>query len=141
MRYDLHFLNDYCSELGLQSQADEVSLMVDLGEGSILVFTNDQREGDSRIGFLDGSWHFHGATLTFADPRGHYVELDHLAILDGLAHGTVLICSRLVAGAIDDRWLVHAEFNDEFGLLNPTENLVIRRAECHHLPPTTKFYK
>ena len=130
MRHDLRFLYDFCIELGLQAKCCESSILVDLGGGAILSFLNDKRDEDCLVGFLDGSWHFHSATLTFNDPRGHYTELDYLALLEGLASGAVLVCTRLTAGAVDDRWLIHSEFNDEFRLLEPKDQLMVQRAFC-----------
>jgi hypothetical protein len=124
MRHDLPFLCDYAVELGFSAEIDSTSLLIDLGEGARLSFVNAERDEDCLIGFVDAPWHFHGATLTFADPRGHYAELDHLALLDGLARGAVLICTRLLAGEVNDRWLSHAEFS----FLGPADHLLVRRA-------------
>lgn len=128
MRYDLAFLHDFAVELGFRAQTDDTSLLIDLGEGAVLSFVNAERDQDCLIGFVGSPWHFHGAILTFFDPRGHYVELDHLALLEGLARGAVLICTRSMSDEVHDRWLTHVEFNDEFRFLEATEHLLVRRA-------------
>lgn len=132
MRYDLPLLNDFCVELGFQTLYSEVSLSVDLGERATLVFVNGKADVDCLVGFADGTWHFHGPTLTFSDPRGHYIELDLLAILEGLASGAVLVCTRVTGNVVDDRWLTHADFNDEFRFLEPADHLLVRRAVSAH---------
>jgi hypothetical protein len=45
-----------------------------------------------------------------------------------LKEGKVLLCERVVAGQVTDRWLIHSVFNDEFAALEPDERLVVRRA-------------
>ena len=134
MRYDLPFLHDFAVELGFGVERDGTSLLIDLGEGAVLSFVNAERDEDCLIGFVDAPWHFHGATLAFSDPRGHYVELDQLTLLEGLARGSVLICSRIVSGVVDDRWLSHAEFNDEFRYLEVADHLLVRRAALPETP-------
>lgn len=128
MRYDLAFLNEYCLELGLNAELVEDSLHIDLGEGAILMFVNAEQDVDCLVGFLETPWHFHGEALIFADPRGHYVELDQTDLIAGLVSVEVLICTRLPRGAVADRWLMHREYNDEFDSLEHNGSLLIRRA-------------
>jgi hypothetical protein len=132
MHYDLELLGEFCRECGLaMRQPDESTLEVFLGDGAILCFRNAEREEDCLVGFSDTPWHAHG-DLMFADARGHAVELGPLDILSGLSAGEVLLCERDLQGAIVDRWLVHRQYNDEFGHLDHGERIIVRRAACSH---------
>lgn len=137
MRYDLDILFDYCRETGLRARmADDGTLEVVLGDSAVLCFQNFENEDDCQMGFLDTSWHCHG-DLMFSDPRGHYVELDPLNILEGLSTGDVLVCEQLIGGSLADRWLIHKNYNDEFGHLRLGEQLVVRRAPVTVEQPTS----
>lgn len=128
MRYDLDILNEYCREIGLAARiADQSHFEVFLGNGAVLCFQNAEREQDCLMGLLDTPWHTHD-DLMFADPRGHFIELDPLNLLSGLMAGTVLVCERRLEGKLVDRWLVHSEYNDEFRYLEPGEEIIVRRA-------------
>jgi hypothetical protein len=128
MRYDLNFLSEYCREIGLVARiADPSALEVFLGNGAVLCFRNSECEEDCLMGFFGTPWHTHG-DLMFADPRGHYIEMDPLNLLSGLRNGTVLVCEQHVDQTLADRWLTHSEYNDEFRHLGPREWIIVRRA-------------
>jgi hypothetical protein len=130
MVYDLNFLNEYCREIGLVARTvDRFALEIAVGNGAVLCFQNAERERDCLMGFLGTPWHTHG-DLTFVDPRGHYIELDTLNLLNGLRDGTVLVCERHVDGKLADRWLIHSGYNDEFRYLDPDVSIIVRRANA-----------
>ncbi len=128
MRYDLEMVTQLCREIGFSTRLDgDQRVDVDLCQGAVLSFVNDELEEDCLIGFLDGPWHVHG-DLMFVDGRGNYVECDYLNLLTSMNEGLVLICEREVAGRVVDRWLVHSEYNDEFRQLEESERIIVRRA-------------
>lgn len=130
MRYDLDLLNEYCREIGLDAaMPDRSSLQISLGDGAILCFLNAERDDDCLMGFAGTPWHAHGP-LMFCDAGGRYVELEPLDLLSGLCDGTVLIGTLELESKLVDRWLVHKEFNDEFGHLEPGERIIVRRARA-----------
>ena len=101
---------------------------IDLGDSGLLCFQNAEQERDSLIGFRGTPWHTHD-DLTFVDGRGHYVELDYIDLLTGLAEGKVLICERLREGKLMDRWLIHRDYNDVFKYMETGEQIIARRAQ------------
>ena len=128
MRYDLNLLNEFCYEIAVPAQiTDGTRLEVPVGGGAVLCFQNAEREEDCLLGFIDTPWHTHG-DLIFADPRGHYIELDSMSLLSGLKEGRVLVCEQQIAGQVTDRWLIHSEYNDEFRYIQPGERIVVRSA-------------
>lgn len=128
MHYDLKMICELCEELGLAARLhDERCAEIDLGDSGLLCFQNAEQERDSLIGFRGTPWHTHG-DLTFVDGRGHYVELDYLDLLTGLAEGNVLVCERLQDGKLMDRWLIHRDYNNEFKYMEPGEQIIARRA-------------
>ena len=132
MRYDLDFLEAFCSEIGLPALRPGGDVLdVNLGGGAILTFRNAEQDVDCLIGFSGTPWHAHGG-LSFNDPRGHFIDVDVLGLLTGLKDGNVLICERYLHGRLIDRHLIHSDVNDEFRDMLEGEQLVIRRA---HVAP------
>jgi hypothetical protein len=128
MRYDLNLICQLCRETGMWVRMDaDQRVEVDLGQGAVLCFQNAEREEDCLIGFLGMPWHTHD-DLMFTDARGNYVELGYLDLVIGLKEGRVLVCEREVEGRTVDRWLTHAQYNDEFKYLQQGERIVVRRA-------------
>ncbi|MCZ8185510.1 MAG: hypothetical protein O9308_03950 [Beijerinckiaceae bacterium] len=128
MRYDLEMITQLCREIGLLAwRVDDQRVDVDLCQGAVLSFINDELEDDCRIGFLDTPWHVHG-DLMFLDRLGYRLECDYLNLLTSMKEGRVLICEREVDGQVVDRWLAHSEYNDEFGDFEEGERIIVRRA-------------
>jgi hypothetical protein len=128
MRYDLAMLSEYCLEIGLDAaMPDEATLQISLGDDTVLCFRNDDRDYDCLMGFAGTPWHAHGE-LMFCDSGGRYIQLDPLGVLGGLRDGSVLICTLELENKLVDRWLVHKEYNDEFGHLEPGERIIVCRA-------------
>lgn len=127
MNYDLEMIKELCRELGLRvvtRSADRVA--VDLEEGPVLIFVNAEEQEDSRVGFEGMSWHYHGK-LICTDRHGNYIELGYLDVLTGLVDGKVLLCELWGEGKLQDCWLVHRDFIDEFGYLRAGEEVRVRR--------------
>lgn len=87
----------------------------DLGGDAILCFSNGALEQDCLIEFKDSSgtwtpWHHHDEFLA-TDRQGYFIELNYLDLLTGLKEGKVLVCERWKSGLLEDRWLIHSEFN------------------------------
>jgi hypothetical protein len=127
MQYDLDMVRDLCDELGLQRTSvsgDPVQIQV--AEGAELVLQN-LPDDDSLIGFSDTGWHSHG-DLMFADARGYYVELTYLDVLTGLADGSVLICELWRPDGLEDRWLTHKDFANDFQYMQAGDEIRVRPA-------------
>lgn len=126
MRYDLELVFELCHELGLRAERrDQNEVAVDLGPEATLLALNAEAEFDCRIGFELGDWHFHDQ-LCCADGHGHFIELDPLSVLSGLADGSVLVCERRVEGKLLEQSLVYRDFVDEFGAMTPGEEVRCR---------------
>ena len=114
MRYDLGLGLQLCQEIGLRSDLSiSNTLAIELAEGVRLLFQNAEHADDCLVGFDGTPSHTHG-DFTFVDGRGHYVEMDYLDVIAGLADGRILVCERSKLGAIVDRWLIHRDYNNEF---------------------------
>jgi hypothetical protein len=114
MRYDPDHVLRCCEEIGLRGDLlSPNALVIELAEGVRLIFQNLEPDDDCVVGFEGTPSHTHGA-FTFVDGRGHYVEMDYLEVIAGLADGRILVCERSKLGAIVDRWLIHRDYNDEF---------------------------
>lgn len=86
-----------------------------MGGDAILCFSNGALEQDCLIEFKDSSgtwtpWHHHDEFLA-TDRQGYFIELNYLDLLTGLKEGKVLVCERWKSGLLEDRWLIHSEFN------------------------------
>jgi hypothetical protein len=128
VRYDLKLIHELCGELGLRSRiVSDESVEVDLGGDAILCFCNAALEKDCLIEFRDTPWHQHDDFLP-TDCRGHYLVLDYLDLLTGLKEGKVLVCERWKSGLLEDRWLIHSEFNCECRYIRQGEELRVWRA-------------
>jgi hypothetical protein len=126
MRFDLAMVCELCDEVGLhcvRRSSDEVA--VHLESGVTLLFQNAPNEDDCLVGFEGAQWHTHDG-LRCSDRHGFYIELSYLDLVSGLADGTVLVCELRVRGALADRWLVHADFVDEFRHLQDGDEIRIR---------------
>jgi hypothetical protein len=127
MRYDFDLICQLCGELGLSAHLrDERCVEVDLGPSGLLCFQNAEDDKHCLIGFRGTPWHTHD-DLTFVDGRGHYIELDYLDLLTGLADGRVLVCERLQEGKLLDRWPIHRGYNDVFKYMDAGEQITVRR--------------
>ena len=128
MHYDLDVISELCQEIGFPVHREACKCVeIDLGQDAILCFQNAKNEGDSLIGFAGMPWHTHD-DLMFTDNHGNYINLDYLDVLVGLKDGKVLICEQEVGGRTVDRWLAHADCNDELTYLHEGERVIIRRA-------------
>jgi hypothetical protein len=63
----------------------------------------------------------------FSDAQGNYCERNYLEVVAGLAKGEILICELWSRGQLADRWLMHRDYNDEFGHLASGEELKVIR--------------
>lgn len=112
MLYDLQLIKELCDELGLIAIPSDTRLEIQLGERAILFFENFEDEQDGIMAFEGTPWHTHG-DIMFADSCGLYIEWNCLDVVAGLKDGSVLVCELWRNGDLQDRWLIHREFNDE----------------------------
>jgi hypothetical protein len=127
MRYDFNMICELCNEIGLPARMhDEQCVEVDLGPSGLLCFQNAEDDEDCLIGFRETPWHTHD-DLTFVNGRGHYIELNYLDLLTGLADGQVLVCERRQDGKLLDRWPIHRDYNDLFKYMDAGEQITVRR--------------
>jgi len=127
MRYDLDLANVVCSEQGFPIVQARDRLEVSLSKDAVLCIQNCEREEDCLIGFKDTPWHTHNDFM-FVDPRGRYTEMSYLDVLAGLGDGSILVCELRSLGAIEDRWLIHREYNDEYTNMQLSDQIVVFRA-------------
>jgi hypothetical protein len=129
MAYDLGLVETLFEGVKVLSFAKTSDVLeVELAPGVFLCFVNAKDDNESLIGFKGTPWHFHG-DICFADNHGNAVEMSYGDIILGLAEGKVLICERLVNGAVIDRHLTHADFADEFRFMESGEELRVKRLE------------
>ena len=136
--YDLDLVHEKCNEVGLSSELIEPNtLAVDLTGGVTLRFVNNVTthfldgpavDDDALIDMGDEtSWHTHGHEFQFADPRGHYISMDYLDLVAGIASGEILIAELWNKDNLKDRWLIHKDYNDEFDYLETDDEIRVRR--------------
>ena len=125
MQYDLASILELCGELDLSATKlndDEVEIY--LADDITLCIQNIEND-DCLIGFKGAPWHMHG-DARFTDQRGYYIDVQYLDILIGLKSGLVLVCELWEGEKLVDRYLTHADYNDEFRFLTSKERLVVR---------------
>jgi hypothetical protein len=99
MRYDLDLVLRYCEEIGLHSELSTPNaLAIELAEDVRLIFQNAEHDDDCLVGFNGTPSHTHG-DFTFVDGRGHYVEMDYLDVIAGLADGRIRFYPRRCVGS------------------------------------------
>lgn len=126
MPYDFDLIVESCKELGWRTSIRTKDVLeVELEPSVILCFVNSEKEKDCLVGFAGTPWHTHGAFL-FGNSEST-LEMDYVDVLLALAKGEVVICERLIEGAVKDRWLVHSKYNDELEYLDKGEEIRIRR--------------
>ncbi len=124
MLYDLQAIHETCCRLKLTAVIKPDTLEVHLGKERFLDFKNDGE--DSRLEFRDMPWHTHG-DIMFANCEGAYVQLDGIAIIEGICAGKILVCERWYNNACSDCWLVHSDYNDALREVESGEELRIWR--------------
>ena len=126
MPYDFDFISESCKELGWQTSTHAKDVLkVELEPSVILCFVNSEKEKDCLVGFEGTPWHTHG-TFLFGDSEST-LEMDYVDVLLALSKGEVVICERLIAGQVKDRWLAHSKYNDELEDLEKGQEIRIRR--------------
>jgi len=127
MRYDLKTAHTRCSELGLTSaiQAGD-RLEIAVAPGIALCLQNSETDQDCLLGFEGTPWHTHD-DLMFSDSHGNFVEMSYLEMLACLADGRLLVCELWKNEAVNDRWLIHRDCNDEFKHMEPGEEIRVFR--------------
>lgn len=127
MIYDLNLLSEMCNEMGYNNiSLTKDSLIIKLASDIELFFINQINDNDCIVGFNDTPWHTHGDVM-FSDKKGYHIEMDALNIIQGLKTGSVLICEEFINNKLQDRYLVHNEFIDEFRFMDPGEEKRIKR--------------
>lgn len=128
MSYDLKEIHKRCIELGISSELQlPQKLSVFVGDDVVLSFENSEQEEDCLVGFKGTSWHVHDEFM-FVGREGRYIELDSLNLISGLADGSVLICELWKESSLNDRWLIHRDFNDEYKYMEVGEEIRVWRA-------------
>jgi hypothetical protein len=128
MHFNLQELLQHCRILGLSAQLESAdTLVLSPQHGIRLILSNIENE-DSIVGFEGTPWHTHDQFI-FSGQEGRYIELQWHEVLSGLAKGSILICELWQAGALQDRWLIHKDFSDEFQYMEPGEEIRVWRAE------------
>jgi hypothetical protein len=134
MRYDMRLIHKLCGELDLRSRmVRDDCLEIDLGSNAVLCFVNSENEKDCLVGFKGTPWHAHG-DFVFTDHRGQFTQLNYLDVLTGLREGRVLVCELWRSASLADRWLVHAEFNDELDYMQESDEIRIWKAPRYGRP-------
>ena len=128
MEYDLDFMLEFSNEQGLKARrASEKEISIQLQDGILLSFYNSGTEDGCMMGFPDMAWHVHD-NIMFSRKDGHYIELDYLEVIEGLAKRKVLIMEELKAGKVVERSLVHAEYFDECWEMQNDEEFRVKPA-------------
>jgi hypothetical protein len=102
MHLDLAALQQVAAELGFTVEVRSGELVVVVTVDARLVFSN-LPDDDVALGFHGMSWHAH-PPFTFLVEHG-FVEYDAATLLDGLAHGELLVVELHAPGGVIDRWL------------------------------------
>lgn len=127
MRYDLPLLVEYCAQQGIPHNRPSNHLVeIQLKEGVLLCFQNEEDADDCAVGFRGTSWHTHGDFM-FVGNTGEYIEMTYLDTVHGLFDGTVLVCDLWDSGRLVDRWVTHTKYNDDLRYIQPNEELRILR--------------
>ena len=129
MHYDVFEIERLAERLGFPCEVDSAGLLarVTLKSHAVLCFQNSTNGEDCRIEFEGTPWHSHDQ-LMFAGPTGLCVEIGPLELLPFLAEGRLLIMEQWLDGALADRSLIHADFNDELKHVGKGEELRVSRA-------------
>lgn len=128
MPYDLYLVHELCQEVGLNSIVRSSNeLAIELEKAVVLLLVNSAKEADCLITFEgNDKWHTHDDFM-FADHRGYYREMNYFDVVAGIPGGEILIAELWRNNQLDDRWLVHKDFVDEFRFLDKGEEIRIRR--------------
>lgn len=130
MVYDLPLIQSLCLRLGLSKVSlGENTLNVELAPSITLCVVNSKTPDDSLIGFLGTPWHNHG-DFSFSRRDGHYLDSPYAEVIMGLGDGTILISERWVGGKLQDRWLSHRDYLDDFRYMEYSEEMRIIRIAC-----------
>ena len=63
----------------------------------------------------------------FSDARGYYKEMTYFDVIAGIPTGEILIAESWRNTQLEDRWLVHRDYIDEFRYLDEGDEIRIRR--------------
>lgn len=127
MRYDLPLLVEYCAQQGIpHKQPSDHLVEIQLKEGVLLCFQNEEDADDCAVGFRGTPWHTHGDFM-FSGNTGEYIEVNYLDALQALFDGVVLVCDLWDSGKLVDRWVTHPKYNDDIRHLQPNEELRVWR--------------
>ncbi len=128
MPYDLILVHELCQEIGLNSAIRSSNeLAIELENDVVLLIVNSEKEADCLITFEgNAKWHTHD-DFVFSDPRGYYKEMTYFDVVAGIPNGEILIAEVWRDNQLDDRWLAHKDYVDEFRFLEEGEEVRIRR--------------
>jgi len=125
VQYDLAIILELCDELELSTnRLNNEEIEIVLANDLTLCVQNIEND-DCLIGFKGTPWHMHGDAM-FSGQRGYNIEIQYLDIFIGLNSGHILICELWENELLVDRYLTHAEYNDEFRFLTSGQKLVVR---------------
>ncbi len=127
MQYDLNLIDDLCKEIGLPSEYRSANkIAITLAAGVVLLVENSANEADCLITF-DGNdkWHTHDEFLFYAN--GKQIERTYFDVIAGIPSGEILVAELWNNGQLEDRWLVHKDFVDEFQNMEKGDEIRIRR--------------
>ena len=128
MPYDLELIHELCQEIGLHSVArSSEELAIELEDEVVLLIVNSANENDCLITF-DGNdkWHTHDDFM-FSDAHGYNTEMTYFDVIAGIPTGEILVAELWKNGRLDDRWLVHRDFVDEFRYMDEGDEIRVRR--------------
>jgi hypothetical protein len=125
--YDLGSLRVLCEALPAHAVVvAPTSIEAEVAPGAVLCFLNLDPPEDSLIGFKGTPWHVHGGFM-FSGRDGQYIEMTAEEALSGLADGSVLICERWLNDHLQDRWLDHRDYLDDFRYMEQGEQIRVTR--------------
>lgn len=125
MRYDLKLIEAVCEEVGLHgAYRTPETFAIELADGIVLCFHNDESEKDCLVEFEGTPWHTHG-DFVFSG-HGYSLEMSYLDVVAGIGDGRILICEYWKSALLVDRWLVHRDYVDEFRYMEEGDDIRIR---------------
>jgi len=127
MAYDFDLVRTLVERLSVRGVVTTTdTLEIELEPSMVLCFVNAKNDEESLLAFKDTPWHVHG-DVGFADNYGNYLDLSYEDVILGLAAGSVLVCERWVDGCLQDRWLTHSEYADEFRFMQSGDEIRVKR--------------
>ncbi|MBC3767465.1 hypothetical protein [Neptunicella marina] len=125
MHCDLPAIKELCDELGINTSIHDGKLVKVMLENDVFLCFENIEEGDCLIGFEGTPWHFHG-DIQFCDGRGYYLDVNYLDVITEITKGKILVCELWENEKLEDRYLIHNEYNDEFKYMQPNEKIVVK---------------